>query len=80
MREKESEKMIFKLRVQNIYFQKLDNGLGIFRINPEKKISLSEAVKILEDHYIEFYDVLKVKIEYVTIETDPKELEKMIIK
>ena len=72
--------MFLKLRVQNIYFQDNDNNLGIFRINPEKKISLSEAVNILEDHHIEFYDVLKVKIEYVTIETDQKELEKMIIK
>lgn len=79
MREKGREKMVFKLRVQNIYFQDNDNNLGIFRINPEKKISLSEAVKILEDHHIKFYDVLKVKIEYVTIETDPKALEKMIV-
>lgn len=66
-------------RVQNIYYQKPDDELGISPATSDKRISIAEARQILADRNIDFSDILKVKYETINIELPLDELQNVTI-
>lgn len=73
------ENITIKARVQNIYYQDENNYLGIARTTTDKqKLTQAEACDILIDREIPYIDILKVKIEYVTLDIPLSKLEEYL--
>ena len=67
-----------KVKVQAIYFQTPKGDLGISNATSEKRITISEAEKILSDRQIDFKEGLKVKYEFLDLEIPLADFEKYI--
>lgn len=69
----------FKTKVQVIYYQTRNDELGISYATSDKRITIDEAEEILIDREIEFKEVLKVKYEFIDLETPLEEFENYIL-
>jgi len=71
--------IILQVKVQAIYYQTDQDGLGISYATSEKRITISEAENILLDRDIHYKEVLKVKYEYIEMEIPLYDLESYLI-
>ena len=79
MTDKKQPNITLQTRVQNIYYQKPDDELGITAATSDKRISIAEARQILADRDIDFSDILKVKYETIDLELPLDELQNFTI-
>ena len=66
------------VKIQAIYFQTLENNLGIEHATSDKRITLAESEEILKEREIEYDEILKVKYEDHEIQIPLKEYKTFI--
>lgn len=73
--------ILLKTKIQTIYFQTIEDELGIAYTTKKDNIrtTIAEAEDILLNREIPYKEVLKVKFEDVDLEIPLKELENYII-
>jgi len=65
------------IKLQNIYFETVDNELGVFHTNEKDRISKYQASEILEKNGIEFESIFQVRKEDVIIQLSIEQLEEL---
>lgn len=75
----ETYELIFKVRVQTIYYQTENGTLGKEYVTSSKRVSLDEANELLNVREVDFMEILKVKYENVDISMTTQEFEETIL-